>query len=379
LKIPEEIKDFFYFTKGERNGIFGLIILILLIIIVPKIFLHHLSETKTNAEAFKKEILAFENSLYTKEKENYKNRLDKYIEARYDTLNLFYFDPNITSDESFKKLGLTDKQITTIHNYLKKGGKFYIKDDFRKIYGIRQNQYLKLKPYILLADEVRKKENSLSINQKENNDSLFYFDPNTLSAEKFKLLGLNDKQIKTIENYRNKGGVFYKKEDFKKIYGINNETYNKLAPFIKIEDKKESLKDIIPIEPIDINTANYDELINIKGIGDYLAKNIIWYREKLGGYIDKRQLLEIKNFRKTTFELIKSNIFIDTKKIKKININFAEINDLAKHPYLNYSKAKAIVNYRTKNGAYTSTNLLLEKKILPKETFEKIKKYLTVH
>ncbi len=377
MNIPEDIKDFFYFTKSERNGIFFLIILIFLIIIIPNIFLIYLPDTRTDATQFDAEIERFENSLQSMNKQTYQNRLDRYISERYDTLELFYFNPNTTTDKSFKKLGLTDKQITTIRNYLNKGGKFYIKDDFRKIYGIRQIQYSKLKPYLLLADKIPDNEKKLTA-KNTSTDSLFYFDPNTLSAENWKKLGLNHQQINIIENFRNKGGIFYRPEDFKKIYGISNETYNKLSPYIKIE--KNQIKTIKTTTSllVDINSASHEELTKIKGIGDYLANGIIWYRKKLGGYIKKEQLLEIKNFRKSTFEQIKTNIIIDATKIKKININFAEVKDLVKHPYLNYNQAKAIVDYRTQNGAYQSINILIEKKVLEVETFNKIKEYLSI-
>ena len=64
---------------------------------------------------------------------------------------------------------------------------------------------------------------------------LFYFDPNTIIVSEWKRLGLKDKTIKTIENYRSKGGRFYKPEDLKRIYGLHNDEYERLKPYIKIE------------------------------------------------------------------------------------------------------------------------------------------------
>ena len=227
----------------------------------------------------------------------------------------------------------------------------------------------------MLSTKISPKRNKEFSVHQTNTQELFTFDPNILPAEEFKKLGLTDKQIQTIENYRNKGGKFYKAGDFKKIYNIDDSTYNKLYPYIKIENKKIIN---VPAPKIEINTVTYEELISIKGIGDYLAKNIIYYRNKLGGFINKDQLLEIKNLRKTSFNQIKLQITVDAEKIQKININFADSKELARHPYLNYQQAKAITGYRTKNGAYQSINQLLNKNILNKETFNKIKPYLTV-
>jgi len=381
IKIPEQIKDFFYFTKGERNGISLLIVLMLIAILIPFVYQYFLPETANDYLSFQKEITNFENTLQKSKKKPYINQLDKYIENQYDTLDLFYFDPNNTTKESFKKLGLTDKQIGTINNYLGKGGRFYVKDDFQKIYGIGLHQYLKLKPFILLADKINREVQTYQKSFEDNSniaDSLFHFDPNTITEEKWSKLGIKEKQIKIIKNYLNKGGVFYKKEDLKKIYGIKDSTYSKLEPYIKIEKNRPYSieKKIIYVE---LNSATYQELIQINGIGDYLANSIIRYRKKLGGFIKKEQLLEIKNFPENTFLKINSRLSVDTKKIIRLSLNFSELKEFVTHPYLNYHQSKAIVQYRTENGPYQSIENLVDKKIISQNTFNKIKPYLMVN
>ena len=376
MKIPEQIKDLLYFTKSERNGISLLLVLLLLAILAPYLYEITIPQTDNDLSTFKKEIAEFENHLKETKKQSYKNRLDKYIENRYDTLDLFYFDPNRTSDQSFTKLGLTDKQIATINNYLNKGGHFYVKDDFRKIYGIRNYQYLKLKPFILLAEKINNKKKPDNYKQDKTVDTLFYFDPNTTSEKDFARLGLKDRQIKTIKNYLNKGGSFQKKEDFKKIYGIDKEQYNRLEAFIKI--KKTPPPVISDIRYTELNSASYSDLIKINGIGDYLANNIINYRNRLGGYINKKQLLEIKNFRESTFKKISAQITVDISNITKININFADMEEMAHHPYLSYKQSKAIEKYRTQNGSYKTIDVLLNQKIISNSTFNKIKPYIVV-
>ncbi len=47
-----------------------------------------------------------------------------------------------------EKLGLTDKQISTIKNYEAAGGKFKRKEDLKKIYSISDIEYKILEPYI---------------------------------------------------------------------------------------------------------------------------------------------------------------------------------------------------------------------------------------
>lgn len=348
----------------------------LLVILAPYFYDLFIPETANDLSAFKKEIDAFEKGIKEKNKHSYRNRLDQYIENRYDTLELFYFDPNVTKSESFKKLGLTDKQIATINNYRNKGGRFYVKDDFRKIYGIRNYQYLKLKPFILLADKITDKQAPRKRGQNQIGDSLFNFDPNTANTDAFIKLGLKERQIKTIKNYLDKGGSFQKKEDFKKIYGISNKQYQKLEPFIEI---KKAQPDVVNnINYVELNSADYNELVKISGIGDYLAKAIIKYRDKLGGFTNKKQLLEIYNFRQSTFDKVSRQFTVDKSKTTKININFADYEELAKHPYISYKQAKAIEHYRANNGPFKTINIILAQKILPSTTFNKIKPYLVV-
>jgi len=176
--------------------------------------------------------------------------------------------------------------------------------------------------------------------------------------------------------YRNKGGRFFEKEDFKKIYSISDNLYKKLENYIKINfDKDKKLEKIV----IEINNSNIDDLQKINGINEFLAKRIIKFRKLIGGFVDKNQLMEVYGLKKENFERIKNNIkIIDKSKIKKININFDDIKELSKHYYLTYFDAKNIVEFRTKHGSFKKIDDILEKKILPKEIFDKIKEYLTL-
>ena len=87
----------------------------------------------------------------------------------------------------------------------------------------------------------------------------------------------------------------------------NNET-NKLS-----ETKKDtSWKDIILVN---INTAPSKELERINGIGPSLAKNIIDYRTKHGGFAHKEEIKNVKGIGTKLYEKIKDYITTDWKKI----------------------------------------------------------------
>ena len=209
---------------------------------------------------------------------------------------------------------------------------------------------------------------------------LFNFDPNHLPDETWKKLGLSDKQIRIIKKYESKGGKFYKSEDLKKIYSISEKQYLSLAPYINIPGKKPQFVNRISEKKaeliIEINTADSLELIKLKGIGPAFVKRIINYRNLLGGFINKNQLLEVYGFDKEKLGLIVAQITLDSSKIMKININTCSLNELKKHPYIKFNIANAIVNYRKKHGNYLNLYDIKNSDIINQEVYLKILPYL---
>ena len=127
----------------------------------------------------------------------------------------------------------------------------------------------------------------------------FPFNPNELQTEQWTELGLSEKQVNVLMNYRAKGGKFYKKEDFKKMFCISSEEYNILEPYITIPEKANNQQPIKyetkvkPLFIVEINAADTFDLQEVKGIGSSYARRISNYRDRLGGFIKKEQLLEV--------------------------------------------------------------------------------------
>ena len=215
------------------------------------------------------------------------------------------------------------------------------------------------------------------------NPERFNFDPNLLPEADWKRLGLSDKQIHTIKNYESKGGKFRKKEDVKKMYSITPELYTSLEPFIVIpvdtvhhQKYMEKPKEVVMVE---LNSADSVQLDRLKGIGSSFSKRIIKYRNILGGYISKEQLLEVYGFDQDKLNLIKDNISVDASFITRININTASLDELKKHPYIKYNLAQLIINYRKQHGNYKSLNELKKLDLITNEVYDKIVPYLTTN
>ncbi|MGN8059392.1 ComEA family DNA-binding protein [Pedobacter sp. 22163] len=217
---------------------------------------------------------------------------------------------------------------------------------------------------------------------------LFKFNPNTLDAQGWQTLGLSAKQAQSVINYTAKGGKFYKAEDLQKMYTISPEMYKKILPYVNIPDqpinasrkyapfdKKEYTKKTLVI--VDINKADSAQLDEIKGIGGTFALRIIKYRERLGGFYKKEQLLEVYGLDSNKYAEIKDQIEISNAPLKTININTATFNDLKRNPYLSYKQINAIIQYRKQHGNYANPSDLKKIIILNQQVIDKITPYVS--
>lgn len=227
---------------------------------------------------------------------------------------------------------------------------------------------------------------------------LFAFDPNTLPPDGWKRLGIRDRTALTIQRYLAKGGRFRQPDDLHKIYGLRKEEADRLVPFVRISGAPEaSIKsqpaDITPDSPpawkykrdnankptvIDINVADTTAFIALRGIGSKLAKRIIHFREKLGGFHSVEQVGETYGLPDSTFQQIREWLRCAAPALRTINLNTADADLLQQHPYISWPEANAIVQYRLQHGAYASVDQLLQINIISPVLLDKIKPYLAV-
>ncbi|MFH1004782.1 MAG: helix-hairpin-helix domain-containing protein [Bacteroidota bacterium] len=306
--MKQILRDYFTFNRRERNGVFILLLIIILFILHPSFLDFFFQKEKIDFSEFKKEIIAFE------------------LQQKY----------------------LSDSLAQSNHNYF---------------------------------SESKEIENA----------ERFNFNPNNLPDEDWKRLGFSDKQIRVIKNYESKGGKFRTKEDVKKMYCIQSELYVSLAPYIQIPKEKKSENTITyPTESvfpfhynkhkniiIELNTADTTALKQLKGIGSVFAKRIVKYRELLGGFIRKEQLMEVYGFDQEKFDLVSSQITLDSLAIKKININSASEEILQRHPYIDKKTAGKIYMYRINHGNYSDIQEIKKLKVTD-EFYNKIALYLKV-
>ncbi len=129
---------------------------------------------------------------------------------------------------------------------------------------------------------------------------------------------------------------------------------------------------------VQTNVADTLDLQEIPGIGPAFAKRIVNYRERLGGFVKREQLLEIYGIDSAKYEKIKDAFIIDLQNIRKININTVSLNELKKHPYLDYYQAKSIIQYREKYGYFKKNSDICKINLIDAETFAKLEPYLEI-
>lgn len=213
----------------------------------------------------------------------------------------------------------------------------------------------------------------------------FPFDPNTVNEADWKRLGISDKTIRTIFNYRNKGGKFRTAEDIRKVWGFKKEDADRLIPFINIVSaipapanaSKPSFTKSTPFQPektveIDINTATPEQWKSLPGIGEVLAARIIKYREHAGGFISADQIKKTYGLSDSTFQLILPFLKVKPETLPKLDINKASAYDLRMRLNVPENIARAIIVYRRQNGDFQSVEDLKKLVLITDSLFVRI-------
>lgn len=215
----------------------------------------------------------------------------------------------------------------------------------------------------------------------------FPFDPNTADSTQLLRLGLQPWQVRSIYRYRARGGVFRSKRDFAQLYGLTKKDYLRLEPYIRISDDYQPASTLFSKEERDtlrypaklkdgdhvvLNTADTTQLMKVPGIGSYYAKEIIRHGKWIGGYVSVDQLDEIEGFPQTA----KKYFVVSHPTPQRLNINKLTLQQLRRHPYINYYQAKAIVDYRRLYGDIKSLQDLRFSKAFPEDAIQHLEPYV---
>ncbi len=329
--MKQFIYDYLSFTKKERRGIYVIVFLIIVCAIAPFLFPYFIkAKTAKPNVLLQQQIVDLQLHLDTTEQKTYANNytdnnngrfrdyqpkyalLDKTIKGE-----LFNFDPNTLNTQGWAKLGVNEKTIATIQNYVSKGGKFFHPEDIGKIYSLSDAMVERLIPFV----QIEKKQ------------------------------------------YEHKT---YPKANYE----------NKQYATTTSEQKKPTYQDFLSTYTIDINTADTTAWKKLPSIGSKLSARIVNYKNKLGGFLNVTQVAETFGLADSTFQKIKQYLQCTPNNVLTIPINTCTLEQLNTHPYISKSVANNIIQYRTQHGKFTNSNDLQKLALLTPEIIQKISPYL---
>lgn len=207
------------------------------------------------------------------------------------------------------------------------------------------------------------------------------FNPNEYAAEDWMNLGLSEKQVAVLLKFTKNG--IRSNEDLKRIFVISDELYAliKDSTYYPERPKTEYTPKVVEekkVQKLEINSASVEDLENLKGIGPFFAKQLIKYRDRLGGFASKEQILEVWKMTIETYDKLIPQIEIDKSKIRKLKINELTPEELKNHPYLNWNQVNSIIKMRMQRGKFNAIDEIQESKLIDAETFEKLIPYLSL-
>lgn len=191
-------------------------------------------------------------------------------------------------------------------------------------------------------------------------------------------LKIADSLYVRIDNDKRNRDNYRRYKDKEPVYKKNKKQSSDFSYEHKKEEKKEIKK--YPKQEkfnagiiIDVNTADTSILKKIPGIGSVISRNIVNYRNRLGGFYNTAQLLEVQYVDSTLLKWfeVKSDVF------RKIRINKAGIDELRSHPYMDFYKAKAIIDFRRKRGSIDGMSQISMFEEFTEEDIDKLSHYFS--
>lgn len=246
---------------------------------------------------------------------------------------------------------------------------------------------------------------SFTYAEKERQVESFPFDPNTADSTTLLRLGLSPWQVRSIYRYRAKLGRYHTPEDFMRVPGMTNEQWERLKPYVRIakafqyvepearkpfaegvsreqttaevkQDRLDSFPKLEKIafgQTIDINTADTSLLKMIPGVASKRAARIVAYRRSLGGFTSVEQAMEAIEMPDSVLKYMT----VSSVPVTKINVNKLSVQQLMKHPYLNFYQAKAIFEHRRNKGDLHSIDELSRLEGFRKTDLDRLRHYIT--
>lgn len=286
MRIRVWIRSFFGFSRSETNGFLVLLPLMAVLVFSAPVY---------RWWSGKRPVAVLENN----------KLLDSLVASwkwnkpadRVTKESLFFFDPNIASLDDLKNLGFSDRLSRRIMNYRAKGGKFKVKRDLRKLFGMDSILMARLYSYIDLPEKI-----NLTVAKHYPVISPVHstrFDLNLAdTAQLIQLYGIGPKLSQRILSYRDRLGGFISQDQLNEVYGLDSVVINQLK-------KRTFIREDFRPRQINVNAADEKELRSLPYIKLHLAKSIAAYRFQHGDFASIEELGQIALMDASLFQKIK--------------------------------------------------------------------------
>ena len=281
------MKSHFKFTRGQRKGIF---LLLLIIIVIQGVYLF--------ADFPSKEF-----SVNKEELRKFQMEIDslKLIEVENNKPKIFPFNPNYITDYKGYTLGMSAEEIDRLLHFREQDKWINSTSQFQQVTKVSDSLLNAMSPYFKFPEWVTNPKPKTNFNYQNNAIKTFTqkTDLNTATATQLQRVnGIGEKLSDRIIKFRNKfKGGFIADVQLEDVYGISPEVLERLFNEFTVKTPRQ-------INKVNLNTATIEQLVTIQHIDYELAYEIINQRTLREGYKSLDELLKVKGFPIDKFEII---------------------------------------------------------------------------
>ena len=281
-------KSHFWYNKSQRNGIFILVLLI--IIFQTFIFVDVFTDDEilnTNTP----ELVAFQNQIDSLKAIEIENRKPK----------VYSFNPNYITDYKGEQLGMSLEEIDRLLAFRKTNKFINSKEEFQNITKVSDSLLNKISPYFKFPDWVVKQNQSSNSSRnsiesftensyKKKEVKISTTDINKATAEDFQSIsGIGSAFSNRIIKYRSKLQGFSFDDQLYEVWGLDKEIADKVLSVFKIDEKP-------IIKKVNINTIEFKQLLKNPYVDYELCKKIFNYRDEVAELQNISELKHIEGF-----------------------------------------------------------------------------------
>lgn len=281
------MKSHFKFTREQRNGIF---LLLLIIVVIQGVYMFA-SAPKKIIPINKKELIKFQNEIDSL----------KLVEIENNKPKIFPFNPNYITDYKGYNLGMSLEEIDRLLKYREQDKWINSTSQFQQVTKVSDSLLNAISPYFKFPEWVTNPKPKTNFNYKNNTSKTFdqKADLNIATAKQLQRVnGIGEKLSERVVKFRNKfKGGFIADVQLKDVYGISPEVLERLLNEFTVKTPRQ-------IEKINLNSATIEQLVTIQHIDYELAYEVLDQRTLRDGFKSLDDLAKVKDFPIDKFEII---------------------------------------------------------------------------